>query len=84
MVLVIWGLAGAGAGIAANILAREYGAVEDVIVGIVGAIVFGWAFALLAGTPVTTVDPLDVASSLVGATTLILVSRGITRSRSPI
>jgi uncharacterized membrane protein YeaQ/YmgE (transglycosylase-associated protein family) len=84
MILLLWILVGAGCGVLADATVRSYGLLEDVVVGIVGSVVAGWFFVVLSGVPLTSVSLLGAVSSLVGATSLIVLARGITRGRSAI
>ena len=84
MSLLVWITTGVVAGLLAHLLARHYGPVEDVIVGIVGAVAAGWAFVLLTDARITAVSPYDVASALAGAVALIALARGLTQGRSAI
>lgn len=84
MVLFLWVVIGVAAGSAANLLAKQYGFVEDIIVGVVGAIIAGWAFVVFTAGSVMSAEGLGMVSSLVGAFILIAVSRGITQGREAI
>ncbi len=82
--LLVWVLVGMVTGLLANMAARSFGLVEDIIVGVTGSVSAGWLFVILTGAPVTGVSLTGVAFALAGAMVFVVLSRGLTRGRSVI
>ncbi|MGI5836960.1 MAG: GlsB/YeaQ/YmgE family stress response membrane protein [Chloroflexota bacterium] len=84
MTIVFWALSGLIIGLLTSLTIRGYGILEDVIVGIVGAIIGGWLVITLIQTPVLDPDPVSILPSLGGAFLFIALSRRITKGRTVI
>lgn len=78
--LLIWLLIGAVAGFLAGIIVRGYGfgAVGNVIIGMLGAAISGWLLPLLGIIPGGNIGG-QIVASLVGAVLLLLVAGAIRR-----
>ena len=57
---------------------REQGIIGNIIAGIVGAVVGGWAFNLLGGTGVTGFNLWSFLVAVVGAIIVLVIWRAIT------
>ncbi|HEX2988294.1 MAG TPA: hypothetical protein VHS06_09005 [Chloroflexota bacterium] len=84
MTLLSWIAIGLVVGTGWRLVARRYGLLEDAIVGVVGAVVFGWLFVLFTGASVVAVDPEGLLFSLLGSTLSVALARGISRGRATI
>ena len=83
--LLIWIIVGAIAGFLASLVMRtnrSQGFVEDVAVGIVGGLLGGFLFNVLGiGGAVTGINVPSILVAFVGACVLLLLVRGLRRSR---
>jgi len=72
--IILGGLAG---WIASALTGSRDGCLMNIVIGIVGALVGGFAFSLLGGAGVTGFNLWSLLVAVVGAVTLILVVRGL-------
>ena len=79
--LIIWLIVGGVAGWLAGLVVRGggYGIVGDIVVGIVGSILFGWLFGA-SGLYVGSGIIGSIIAATIGAIVLILVLRLVTRA----
>lgn len=84
MSILSWTLAGLLIGLLAGFVADGYGLPEDLIVGVVGAVIGGWLAILLIGAPVADLHPASLVAALGGAAAFLAASRGLTRGRREI
>lgn len=84
MTLLSWIAVGLVVAVVWRLAAPRYGLLEDAILGITGAVVSGWSFVLVTGSPVTAVTLQGLLASLLGSTLFIGLSRGISRGRATI
>ena len=77
--LIVWIVIGAIAGWLAGLIVRGggYGLVGDIVVGIVGAVVFGWIFGASGMLGSGLIG--SIVAAVIGAVILILVLRLVTR-----
>ena len=86
MGIIAWLILGLIAGFLASQVMRGggYGVVGDIVVGVIGAIIGGFVFALLTGNP-NPVNNLDLGSifvAFVGACILIAILRAVSSRTS--
>ena len=86
MGIIAWLILGLIAGFLASQVMRGggYGVVGDIVVGVVGAFIGGFAFSLLTGNP-NPVNNLDIGSifvAFVGACILLALLRAVSSRRA--
>lgn len=84
MSIILWIIFGALAGwIASKIMNtdEEQGAIANIVVGIVGAIIGGFVFNLLGGDGVTGFNIYSLIVAIVGAVILLAIIKAITGKR---
>jgi uncharacterized membrane protein YeaQ/YmgE (transglycosylase-associated protein family) len=80
MSLLCWIVLGGLAGWVASALTGERdGCVMNVVIGIVGAVIGGFAFSLIGGAPVTGFNLWSLTVAVVGSVVLLLVVRALRR-----
>lgn len=84
MSILFWALPGLVIALFAGFVVKGYGILEDIIVGVVGAVIGGWLAVLLIGAPLADLHPASVPAATVGAFLFIILSRRITRGRTAI
>lgn len=82
--ILFWALSGLFIGLLANIIIRRHGILEDVIVGVVGAVIGGWLALTFVQMSMVDLNPYSIIGSLGGAFILLALSRRITRDRKVI
>lgn len=86
MSMIVWILLGLGLGLIASkvVSTTGEGTVVDILLGVVGAIVFGWLFNFFGGTGVTgfDIDSLySVAAAAAGGIIFLLLYHAFFRRR---
>jgi uncharacterized membrane protein YeaQ/YmgE (transglycosylase-associated protein family) len=81
MSILVWALLGLVAGFLASriVKRRGTGIFLDLMLGVVGALVGGYLFTSLRGTPVTDLNPYSVLAAMAGAVVVLFVNHGIRR-----
>jgi uncharacterized membrane protein YeaQ/YmgE (transglycosylase-associated protein family) len=85
--LIVWLITGALAGYLAGLLVRRrgFGAVGNIVIGLMGALVGGLIFQLLniriSGLPTFTFSLADLLVAIVGAVVLMLIIGLVARRR---
>lgn len=82
MGLLSWAILGLLAGWIASIIMKtdeSQGALKDILMGVVGAVVGGWIMGFFGRSGVTGVDLYSVAVAVLGAVVLIAVGRSLSR-----
>ncbi len=79
--LIIWLIIGGVAGWLAGLIVRGggYGIIGDIVVGIIGSVLFGWLFGA-SGMAVGSGIIGSIVAATIGAVILILVLRLVTRA----
>lgn len=79
--LIVWLIIGGVAGWLAGLIVRGggYGVIGDIVVGIVGSILFGWLFGA-SGMAVGSGIIGSIIAATIGAVLLILLLRLVTRA----
>lgn len=84
MSILSWIAVGAAAGALFGLVESRRGIPENVIVGVVGAIVGGWLFAVLGGAETWELGLPGVVAALAGSLLFIALARGVSRGRTAI
>lgn len=82
MGLLSWAILGLLAGWIASIIMKtdeSQGALKDILMGVVGAVVGGWIMSFFGRSGVTGVDLYSVAVAVLGAVVLIAIGRSLSR-----
>ncbi len=82
MGIILWIIFGALVGWVASMIMKtdaEQGAVANIIVGIIGALIGGWLMAFLGGTGITGFNLYSFLVALLGAVVLIAIVRALRR-----
>lgn len=82
MSILSWLAIGTLCGVVTGLLASRHGVLEDIILGIVGAIVGGWVFTTLSGSPVTGFSFAAAVVAAAGSALFLLLARGLTHGRT--
>ena len=79
--LIIWLIIGGVAGWLAGLIVRGggYGIIGDIVVGIIGSVLFGWLFGA-SGMAVGSGIVGSIVAATIGAVILILILRLVTRA----
>lgn len=78
MSILIWIIFGALVGWAASmVMGSSGGIIQDIIVGIVGAVLGGWIMSFFGGTGITGFNLYSFLVALLGAVLLITIVRAI-------
>jgi uncharacterized membrane protein YeaQ/YmgE (transglycosylase-associated protein family) len=81
MSILVWALLGLVAGFLASriVKRRGTGIFLDLTLGVVGALVGGYLFTSLRGTPITDLNAYSVLAAMAGAVVVLFVNHGIRR-----
>lgn len=82
MGLLSWAILGLLAGWIASLIMKtdeSQGALKDILMGVVGAVVGGWVMSFFGQSGVTGVNFYSVAVAVLGAVILISVGRSLNR-----
>ena len=81
MSVVTWIVLGLISGFIASKIVNKTGegAVMDIVLGIVGAVVGGWLFTVIGHTGVTGLNLYSVFVSVIGAVVVLLIYHGLFR-----
>jgi uncharacterized membrane protein YeaQ/YmgE (transglycosylase-associated protein family) len=85
MDIVLWIIFGAIAGWLADLIMKsDHGVIEDIILGIVGALIGGFIMNTVGQPGVTGFNIYSLVVSVIGAVVLIFLGRMITRGRGTV
>ena len=84
MSILSWIAIGAATGTLFGLVGSRRDVPETVIVGVVGAVVGGWLFAVLGGMETWALSLSGVVAALAGSLLFIVLAREVTRGRSAI
>ncbi|MBA3789351.1 GlsB/YeaQ/YmgE family stress response membrane protein [Patescibacteria group bacterium] len=83
MGIILWIVFGAIVGwVASLIMKTRGGIVMDIIVGIVGAVIGGWAMSFFGGAPVGGFNLYSFVVALIGAVILLAIVKAVSGKRS--